>query len=121
VVTLVSTLAHKYLTDQAHLGNQKSRQKELQQQLKGCKDPKKLSELNAEMLQITGTMFRASLKPMLVTFIPFILIFTWLRGVYVPTIDGVAAPIIDGISWLWYYIGFSVIASMILRKILKVT
>jgi uncharacterized membrane protein (DUF106 family) len=111
VVTFISTIAHKYLTDQTHLKNQKSRQKELQKELKGCKDPKKLGELNSELLKITGTMFRSSMKPLLFTFIPFILIFLWLRNVYTP---------IMGSSWLWYYIGFSVVASIILRKVLDV-
>ena len=41
----------------------------------------------------------------------FFLKFAWLRGVYDPIMGG---------SWIWYYLGYSVVASVILRKALKV-
>lgn len=113
VVTLFSTLAQKWLTNQEHLKHLKQRQKELQKELKKTKDEDLLKELNLEMLNLTGVMFKSSMKPLLVTFIPLIILFTWLRGVY-----GGEVPLISG--WLWYYIGFSLISSIILRKILDV-
>jgi len=70
-----------------------------------------MQELNAEMLQLTGIMFKSSMKPMFVTIIPFLILFTWLRSVYVPVL---------GSGWIWYYLGYSVLASIVLRKILKV-
>jgi len=70
-----------------------------------------MQELNSELMQLTGLMFKKSMKPMFATMIPFLLLFTWLRGVYVPVL---------GNGWLWYYLGYSIIASIILRKILKV-
>ncbi|MBU3923861.1 MAG: DUF106 domain-containing protein [Nanoarchaeota archaeon] len=111
IVTFVSTLAHKWLTNQEHLASLKKRQKEIQKELKGCKDECVLKELNAEMLSLTGVMFKGSMKPMFVTIIPFLILFTWLRGIYVPLM---------GNSWIWYYLGFSIVASMILRKVMKV-
>jgi len=112
IVTLISTLAHKWLTNQEHLKSLKKRQKEIQKELKGCKDGKILKELNSEMMKITGTMFKSSMKPMFVTIIPFLILFYWLKGIYVPVM---------GNSWIWYYIGFSVGASIIFRKIMKVS
>jgi len=111
IVTLVSTLTQKWLTNQEHLKSLKERQKEIQKELKKCKDGDAMKELNAELLQLTGIMFKSSMKPMFVTIIPFLILFSWLRSIYVPLI---------GSSWIWYYIGYSVIASMILRKVLKV-
>ena len=70
-----------------------------------------MKELNSEMMKITGVMFKSSMKPMFVTIIPFLLLFAWLRGIYVPVM---------GNSWIWYYIGYSVVASIILRKVFKV-
>jgi len=67
--------------------------------------------LDSEMLKMTGVMMKASFKPMFVTIIPFLLLFMWLRGIYTPVM---------GSSWIWYYLGFSVVSSMILRKIMKV-
>jgi len=112
IVTLVSTLAHKWLTNQEHLKSLKKRQKEIQKELKGCKDGKLLKELNGEMMKITGVMFKSSMKPMFVTIIPFLILFYWLRGVYVPVM---------GNSWIWYYIGYSVVTSIILRKAMKIS
>jgi uncharacterized membrane protein (DUF106 family) len=111
LVTTVSTLAQKWLTNQDHLKAMKKRQKEIQKQLKNCKDNCLLQELNAEMMKITGTMFKSSMKPMFVTIIPFLILFQWLRGVYIPLL---------GSSWIWYYLGYSVLASIVIRKVLKV-
>jgi len=111
LVTLVATLAHKYLTDQDHMKNLKKRQKEIQKELKGCKDQNVLKGLNSELLKLTGVMMKSSFKPMFVTVIPFLVLFWWLKGIYVPVM---------GNGWIWWYIGFSVVASIILRKVLKV-
>jgi uncharacterized membrane protein (DUF106 family) len=111
IVTFISTLVQKKFTDQEHLKSLKKRQKEIQAEIKKTKEPSIMQELNAEMLQLTGMMFKSSMKPMFVTIIPFLLLFAWLRGIYVP---------IMGNGWIWYYLGFSVVASIILRKILKV-
>ncbi len=110
-VTLVSTLVQKKFTDQAHLKSLKNRQKEIQKELKKTKEPDLMKELNSEMLQLTGLMFKSSMKPMFVTLIPFLILFAWLKGVYSPVLGG---------SWIWYYIGYSVAASMVFRKIMDV-
>ena len=111
LVTFVSILVQKWLTNQEHLKSLKKRQKEIQKELKNCKDGCVMKELNAEMMKLTGIMFKSSMKPMFVTIIPFLILFSWLRGVYVPLL---------GNSWIWYYLGYSVVSSMILRKVLKV-
>ena len=111
IVTLISTLAQKFLTDQKVLKHLKERQKEIQKELKGCKDEHLLKELNSELMEITGTMFKASMKPMAATIIPFILLFIWLKGIYTPLM---------GSKWIWYYLGFSIASSIVIRKILKV-
>jgi uncharacterized membrane protein (DUF106 family) len=111
LVTFVSTIAHKWLTNQEHMKSLKKRQKEIQKELKGCKDECLMKELNSEMLKLTGVMMKSSFKPMFVTIIPFLLLFAWLRGIYTPILSG----------WIWYYLGFSVVASIILRKIMDVS
>jgi uncharacterized membrane protein (DUF106 family) len=110
-VTFLSTIAQKWLTNQDHLKSLKKRQKEIQKELRGCKDPSLMKELNSEMMKLTGVMFKSSMKPMFVTIIPFLILFAWLRGIYVPVM---------GNSWIWYYLGYSVVSSIILRRLLKV-
>jgi len=111
IVTFLSTLAQKWLTNQEHLRSLKKRQKEIQKELRGCKDQCLMKELNAEMMKLTGVMFKSSMKPMFATIIPFLILFAWLRSIYVPVM---------GNSWIWYYIGYSLVASIVLRKVLKV-
>ena len=112
IVTLISTLAQKWLTNQEHLKNLKRRQKEIQKELRGCKDGNIMKELNAEMMKLTALMFKSSLKPTMVTIVPFLILFAWLRSIY---------SVVMGSSWIWYYLGFSIVASMILRKVLDVS
>ncbi|MCK5321094.1 DUF106 domain-containing protein [Candidatus Pacearchaeota archaeon] len=112
-VTLVSTLVQKWLTNQEHMKSLKMRQKEIQKELKGCKEEHILKELNLEMLNLTGIMMKSSMKPMFVTIIPFLILFNWLKGTY-----GAEEPLIA--SWIWYYLGFSIVSSMALRKVLNV-
>lgn len=110
LVTLISSIITKFLTDQEHLKKLKDRQKELQSQLKTCKgDQCKMMEIQSEMLQITGTMMKSSFKPMFVTLIPFLLLFYWIKSVYNPILS----------NWFWYYLGAGIISSLVFRKVLK--
>ena len=111
VVTFFSSLITKYLTNQEHMKGMKKRQKELQAEIKKHKEnPDKIKELQAEMLSITGTMMKSSFKPLLITFIPFLILIYWLRGIYEPSLGG---------WWIAYYIGASLVSSLIFRKVLK--
>ena len=111
VVTLISTLVTKWLTDQEALKALKERQKELSAEMKKHKDnPKLMEEMQMEVLKITGSMMKSQFKPMFITFIPFILLFTWLRSVYTP---------IMGFSWFWWYLGASIVFGMGFRKLFR--
>jgi uncharacterized membrane protein (DUF106 family) len=110
LITLVSTLVTKWMTNQDHLRSLKERQKQIQQDLKKCKPGEKMfEELQSEMLQISMTMMKSSFKPVLITFIPFILLFAWIRGIYTELLP----------HWIWYYLISSIIFSMIYRKLFK--
>ena len=111
IVTLVSTFVTKWFTNQAQLKQLKERQKEIQKELKNCKDECALKELQSEMLQITGTMMKSSFKPLLITMIPFLLLFYWVRSIFTPVL---------GFGWFWWYLGGSLVSGMIWRKILKI-
>lgn len=110
LITLVSTLITKWLTNQEHLRSLKERQKQIQKDLKSCKPgDKQFEELQSEMLQITMTMMKSSFKPMLITFVPFLLLFYWIRQIYTELLPG----------WIWYYLISSLVFSTIYRKLFK--
>lgn len=108
LVTMVSTLVTKWLTNQEHLKGLKERQKQIQKDLKNHKPgEKKFEELQREMLEITGHMMKSSFKPMFVTLIPFLILFYFIRTTYDPVLQG----------WIWYYLGSSIVFSIIYRKV----
>jgi uncharacterized membrane protein (DUF106 family) len=88
-------------------------QKACQIKLKDNKgNPEKMAEIQKEMMACSMELMKHSFRPMLITFIPIILFFWWVRKIYVLT------PL--GGSWIWYYLVAGIVSSIILRKALKV-
>jgi uncharacterized membrane protein (DUF106 family) len=80
---LVSTLLQKYLTDQAKLKRLREDTKKLQEQIKKAtkdKDMNKLSNLQEKIMPIQVDMIKETFKPIIVTMVPFLLIFFWLSN-----------------------------------------
>ena len=113
LVTLVMTLVTKKFTNQNRMKELKEIQKKCKIDLKDAKnEPEKIKKINVQMMECSMELMKHSFKPMFYTFIPLILFFWWIKGVYVETT--LAS------TWIWWYIGASIVSSMILRKVLKV-
>ncbi len=118
ILTFIITLAYKFLTDQKLMKSLKEELKELQKKMKEFKDqPSKLMEIQKEAMQKNFKYMIHSMKPTIITFLPIIIIFSWLRNYYTSLGN---PPVFLGLSWIWSYIIFSIIFSIILRKIFKV-
>lgn len=116
LLTLIITVVYKLTTNQKMLKETKEELKEMQKEMRELKnDPKKMMEKQKELMEKNMKMMMHSFKPMIFTFLPIIIIFGWLRGVYQPL-----GKIMFGLSWIWIYIIFSIIFSMIIRKVLKI-
>ena len=112
-VTFVITIVTKKFTNQDRMKELKAKQKECQTQMKEHKNnPEKVNELQKEMMSCSGEMMKSSFKPMLITMIPLLFFFGWIRGIFAAT--ELAS------SWLWYYIISSMVSSIALRKVLDV-
>lgn len=107
LVTLVMTLVTKYFTNQ-------NRMKELKQIQKACNIKLKTNRTDADaqkqLMACSMELMKHSFKPLFITFIPLLIFFWWIRGIY----TGVFA------SWLWWYIGSGIVSSIAIRKVLKV-
>lgn len=119
IITLLITLIYKYTTNQLFMKEIKDKQKQYQKEAKELKhDPKLMMEKQKEAMKLTGQYFKHSMKPMIYTFIPIILIFGWMK-----TNFG-AEKILNlgfiNLGWLGTYIVFSIVFSSLIRKILKV-
>ncbi|MBR7051057.1 MAG: DUF106 domain-containing protein [Methanobrevibacter sp.] len=147
-VSLITTVANKYLVDQDEMNAIQERNKAFQKELRDAQkrgDGKKIAELQAkqtEMMKDQSAMMSNQFKPMIVTFVPIILIFFWMRtsaisnlviilppSVYWVTLTplwhvigsifyGGQATIPYGIGWLLWYMICTFGMSQILRKFL---
>ena len=148
IVSLITTIANKYLVDQEAMNEQQAKMKEFQSRLRDAQkrgDGKEIAKLQAEqseLMQMQSQMMTNQFKPMFVTFLPIILIFFWMRTsaihdlvvilpktVYWVTLTpiwhaigsviyGGQATIPYGIGWLLWYMICTFGMSQILRKFL---
>jgi len=99
----------------------KEKLKELQKDMKNAQKKghvKKMQKLQGEMMTTMMESFRHQFKPMLITFIPFILVFYWLRDTY-----GGLGPMAEilgfQLHWLGWYFLCVLVISIPLNKLLK--
>jgi len=110
IVTLAITIVNYFMTDREKMKEIKERQKELRKEMKKYRDnPQKMMEINKKMLEDMPEQLKHSFKPMLITFIPLIILFGWLRSTYADT--AIAS------TWIWWYIGASIVFSLVIRRI----
>lgn len=118
ILTSLMTLIYKYVTNQKLMKELKDEMKELQNEMKTLKDnPEKMMEVQKKAMERNMKYLFQSLKPTIITFIPILIIFQWMREYY--TALGNPA-VLFGLSWIWIYILSSIILSISLRKLLKV-
>ena len=80
---LLSILLQKYMTDQAKMKRLKEDTKKYQKQIKEAqkkKDQKKMMKIQQKMMPLQMSLMKESFKPLLVTMIPFLIIFFWLSN-----------------------------------------
>ncbi len=87
LISLIMTLAYKWMTDQHLMKSLKEEMKSHQAEIKKHKEnPQKMLELQKLAMDKNMKYMMHSMKPTLVTFIPIIIIFGWLSSTlaYVP-------------------------------------
>jgi len=114
LISLFISIVNFFILDKDRMREIKKRQKELQAEMKehqkaGNKD--KVMELQKEMFSYVGETFRHSFKPMLITIIPVIIFFSFIRNAYAET--ALAS------SWFWWYLGAAIGSSIVFRKVFK--
>ena len=147
-VSLITTVANKYLVDQDELNRKQLEMKEFNKELREAQkrgDGKKLAEMQAkqaELMQEQTAMMSDQFKPRIVTLVPIFLIFLWMRSsaihdlvIILPRtvywiiltpmwhmigsfMYGGQATIPYGIGWLLWYFICTFGMSQILRKYL---
>lgn len=112
IISLILSLAQKFLTDQKELKILKAEQKAVQAEMKQYRDhPEKLLELQKKSFQTMPKMMHLTMRSFVYTGIPIILFFRWFQEILHPIYGG---------WWILYYIIATMIFSSIFRKLLKI-
>ncbi len=122
VINVAMMLVQKYTTDQKTLKDIKKEQKEMQKAMKECShDPEKMMEMNKKQMKFMKDTFLVTMKltmrSWVFTLIPLIALFRWLGDYFAIIPDYRFFGIF---SWFWFYFAFTIILSMILKKVLDV-
>ncbi|MFW5990628.1 MAG: EMC3/TMCO1 family protein [Candidatus Nanoarchaeia archaeon] len=91
VISLGITFAYKKLTNQSLMRDLKSEIKEFQKEMKTLKDkPDEMMKVQKKAMETNTKYMMHSLKPTLFTFLPIIIIFSWLHAHmgYFPIVEG---------------------------------
>jgi uncharacterized membrane protein (DUF106 family) len=112
IITLIQSLAQKFLTNQEELRRLKKEQKILQEEMKKYKaHPEKLMELQKKQLEFIPKTMDLTMNSTFYTIIPFVLLFKWFQVYLVPA---------WGNWWILYYFIGSMVFSGIYRKYMNI-
>ena len=121
ILTLIVNLAMKFFTNQHVMKSLKEETEFFKQEMKKFKnDPQKLIEIQKQSMETSMKYLKHSLPATLVTLLPLLLIFGWLRTTFPPEQTLLTLPLGIELGWLGSYILFSIIFSIVLRKILNI-
>lgn len=103
LMSLMSVLVRKKLVNQELMKTQRGEMKELNKKIKEAQkagDAKLVSEHTGRLMELNSQMMKQSFKPMLITLIPFLLVFNWMGGSFDHTMKDVALvyPIQSGVA-----------------------
>ncbi len=111
-ISLFISIVQFFVVDKEKMRELKARQKRINEDMKiHANDSQKRKELMGELSSSVMETFKHSFKPMIITLIPVILVFSFMKGVYAETIIAK--------SWIWYYLGGAIVASLIFRKLFR--
>ncbi|MEM4347104.1 MAG: EMC3/TMCO1 family protein [Candidatus Altiarchaeota archaeon] len=95
----------------------KKSQKEMKEATKSG-DKKRALQAQEAYMKITIENMRHSFKPLIITFIPFVLVFGWLKENYGNS-GNVAIIFGIGFDWFLWYLACAMLFSILISKILK--
>lgn len=111
LVSLFISIVNHFMMDKDRIRALKEKQKTLQANIKNETDPKRKMDMTNEMLQHSMETMKHSMKPALVTMIPLLIIFWFIKGIFTVTSLGG--------HWIWYYIGGALVFGLLFRKLFK--
>lgn len=124
VAALFTTILNKYLTDQVSIkalrAEMKNKQKEMRELMKT--NPQKAQAMQSEIMKKNMELFKYSfnIKIILITIVPLLYVFTEIRSAY-SQYDVILDVGLFSLGWLGSYIVLTLLASIVIKKILRVS
>ena len=116
IISLITSILQKYTTDQTLLKAMRAEQKMLSAQMKEYKEnPDKILEIQRKQMELIPKTMDITLRPALYTAIPFILLIRWFGDFFAAE----PVKIFGFFSWIWAYLVFAIVFSMVFRKLFK--
>jgi uncharacterized membrane protein (DUF106 family) len=123
LISFVSAMVRRATVDMDKVKDSREKMKEHQKKMQEAQkkgDTDQMIRSQEEMTKHMIAGMKQNFKPMLITWIPFILIFNWLSTHYGSAGD-VATVFGMNLGWFWWYFVVSLIASIIVNKIVQVS
>ena len=124
LITFVITLFYKFLVDQKKMKEIREKVDAMRKEVKEYQktDPEKANQVTTEMFKLTNQQMKINMKPMIVTLLFVILIFPWLKTVFIGPIVQLPFSLLGRTSfgWLLWYITVSIPLSTAFRKLMGV-
>lgn len=123
-VALFITLVNKYMSDQVKIKALRKEMKDLQKKMRKemAKDPQKAQKIQKEIMKKNMENMKHAMNPkiMLITMVPIFIVFTFVGRLYGDS--GQFFNFLGWWTWGWLgtYIFFSIINSILLKKLLDV-
>lgn len=121
LLSVMSTLVRRATIDPKKMKESREKMKEHQKVLKEAQkkgDMKKLASAQEDFGKLMMDQMKMSFKPLIITLIPFFLVFNWLREQY-DTIGTVATVLGFDLSWFWWYLIVSLLFSIAINKLMS--
>ena len=112
LISFFISVVNYFVIDKERMREIKARQKEIQTEMKEHQkagNHEEMAILQKEMMSNIGASFKQSFKPMLITLIPILVLFAFIRNTYAATTIAK--------TWFWWYLGAAIISSMLFRKL----
>jgi uncharacterized membrane protein (DUF106 family) len=123
LISFVSAMVRRATVDMDKVKDSREQMKEHQKKMQEAQkkgDTDQMMKSQEEMTKHMLIQMKQNFKPMLITWIPFILIFSWMRSQY-DTSGDVANLLGMHLGWFWWYFVVSLCASIIVNKIVQVS
>jgi uncharacterized membrane protein (DUF106 family) len=110
IVSLFISFVNHLVLDKDKVRTSKAKQKELRLKMKEHKhDTTKVMKYQKEMMSDSMENMKHSFKPMLITMLPILVVFYWIKGIFTGILEG----------WIWWYIISAIVFSLVFRKLFK--